>query len=562
MPTPSIVFTNRRSGSHEGGSCHLDRRYNRYDRYESEPRNFPLNCFSVWFLVWFISCVSLLGCKVGPNYQRPTAPKLQREYLTSGTENAQSIDDLGYWWSYFNDPVLNGLIASSCRQNLDLYEAYFRIMEARAQVLVVRGGLFPQVNSDDSYDYKRTSVNANQFVSAGNLGDGFDLYSVGFDSNWELDIFGRIRRSIESAVADLESHIEARRNVKVTMLADVASSYTNIRVLQKRIAIAENNLQLQRQTLEMVQHRLDAGLVRPLDKAQAESNVYTTAASIPVLRQDLQTEFNRLSILLGETPSEQLIRFVAAGEIPQSPQWMAAGVPGQLLWRRPDVRQREREVASASARIGVAVADKYPVFSLRGDVAFDTRQLATLFATDSLTYSIGPSVRWNLLNFGRVRGNIQVHQARYQQAVVRYRQAILLAVEEVENGLVAYEQERQRVGHLRQAVRATTRTVDLSRSEYGSGLISFQTVLDSQRQRLTTEEQLASSEGNVVLNLIRTYKALGGGWNSNCCVEVAAQNQTFDQQQQATPEELPEELPRSIESSEQLIRPARQHELQ
>ena len=461
------------------------------------------------------------GCKVGPDFFRPAPPPLQPEYLASSEDESQTIDSLTYWWTYFNEPVLNQLVAEACRRNYDLEEAFYRIVEARARLGVVKGNLFPQVNNGDSYAFRQSSTNANQFVAINNLNQGFNLYGFGFDSSWEIDVFGKIRRSIEAARADLAAQQQLQQDVKVTLLADVAATYVTIRVLQKRIEIAESNLQIQKQSVELVQRRLDAGLARPLDMAQAQSIVHLTAAAIPALKEQLQIALNQLSVLLGMSPSEELVSQVGVGSIPDAPDGLGVGMPGELLSRRPDVRQAELDVAAASARIGVACAELYPQFTIRGDVSLDARTLSSIAAIDSMAYNVGPSVRWNILNFGRVKNRIRAQRARYFQAVANYRGTILRAVEEVENGLTSYHKQAESVEQLRLAVDATSKAVELSQTQYKTGLVAFQTVLDSQRQLLLAQEQLASSQGNVVLSLIRTYKALGGGWDADCTIDIA-----------------------------------------
>lgn len=339
-------------------------------------------------------------------------------------------------------------------------------------------------------------------------------FSTGFDATWEIDIFGKIRRSLEAADADIGVQEEDYRDILVTLFGDVARNYVTIRVLQERLEIARANLASQKQTLKIVRRRHQAGLVGRLDLAQAESNVHTTASTIPPLREDLQIALNRISILLGETPVPDLEVSLGDASLPIKPDLLALGVPADLIRRRPDLRRAEREVAASSARIGVAVADLYPQFTLTGTISVDSRNVSSLFEPASLAHGVGPGFRWDVLNFGRVLNNIRLQEARYQEAVVNYQQTVLLAVEEVENSLVSYHRSVERVTTLVQATRAAREVVQLSRTQYDRGLIAFQTLLDAERQQLRNEERLAIARGAVLTSLIRAFKALGGGWKT------------------------------------------------
>jgi NodT family efflux transporter outer membrane factor (OMF) lipoprotein len=438
---------------------------------------------------------------------------LQPAYQTPRAD-ALPPGDLTRWWRYFNDPVLDGLIGVSWQQNLDLRAAGFRIAQARALRGVVRGGLFPQTDAVGSYNYRRTSSNANQFVTRDSLSESFDLFSAGFDATWEIDIFGKIRRSLEAADADIGVQVEDYRDVLVTLLADVAFNYVTVRVLQEQLEIARANLAAQRQTLDLVRRRHEAGLVGRLDVAQAESNAHTTASTIPPLEEELQVALNRLSILLGQPPARDLAAWIGKGPLPADPGLLALGVPADLVRRRPDIRRAENEVAASSARIGVAVADLYPQLTIGGTITVDSRSFSSLFEPASLAHSVGPAFRWDVLNFGRVRNNIWLERARHNEALVNYQSAVLLAVEEVENGLVGYQRSLERVASLTSAAHAAREAVRLGRTQYDRGLINFQTLLDSERQRLQSEEQLAITRGAVLTSLIRTFKALGGGWEA------------------------------------------------
>lgn len=389
-----------------------------------------------------------------------------------------------------------------------------RVFEAREQFRVVRGSQLPKLAGTSSFGHKRTSVNANQFIIPQSLQKPFDLYSFGFDSGWEVGLWGKYRNALTAANAEISISVEKLRDVKVTLLGDVAASYVAYRTLQQRLLIAQENQAIQGQTVELVRARLRAGLVRDLDLAQAQSNYHTTAAQIPPLEEQLQITLNRLAVLMGLAPDRRLWEIVGRAPLPEPPHDLGVGLPAEVLRRRPDIRQVEFETLAAGARIGIARADLYPQFSLKGTMTVDSRRVADWFTGNSLAFSFGPAVRWDVLNFGRLRANVRVQEQRFQQALVRYQNSVLTALQEVENGVTSFHRQRQRVAELEKAVAATREAVRLSQASYQSGLVAFQSVLDSQRQLVTLQEQLAQTHGQVVLAAVQTYKAVGGGWNA------------------------------------------------
>ncbi len=454
------------------------------------------------------------GCKVGPEPVAPAPPPIDDAYLAEPPANSPEVPDLS-WWMRFDDPVLSDLIRISMENNYDLELAAWRVLESRAQQRVVRGGLFPQMNGDGSYGFRRTSGNANQFVPSESLLKGFDFYSAGIDASWEIDLFGKLRRALEASRFDLRASKAEYGSIMITMLGDVAANYVNVRVMQERIRLAEENLRLQQQTLSVVRQRLQAGLAEPLDEAQSATIVHNTSALIPPLREELRIAQNRLAILLGITPAAVRRMCGDPRPIPDPPELPHVGVPADLLRRRPDVVRREAEVLAAAARIGVATADLYPQLTLVGTISADTRLASSWFEPASIAHNVGPQFSWQLLNFGRVRGRIDVQEARFRQAVAAYRASVLTAVVDVENSLVGFVSERQRADQLRRSVRTATDAVRLSQTQYERGLATFVNVLDAQRQRLVSQDAFARSRGRVVLNMIRLYKAIGGGWSES-----------------------------------------------
>lgn len=491
------------------------------------------------------------GCRVGPAFRTPPAPPLGDEFTRDETSAPADDPTLAYWWTNFNDPLLNDLIAEACRENLDLKEAFWRVQEARGKLGVVRGDWFPQLDSTSGYGYRRNSLNAGEFVPAG-AGGSYDLYSMGFDSRWEIDLFGKIASNVEAATADWEASIDDASAVRVTVLADVAGAYVRRRVLQAQLRVARGNLESQRQTLELVRVRRASGLAGPLDEAQAESNVHLTAAAIPAIEEQLAIESHRLDVLRGDAPSKATPWRLGEAAIPQPAVGLAAGAPAELLRRRPDVRAAERRVAAANARIGAAVAERYPELSIKGVISVDSRDVTTWFSVNSLAHNVGPAVRWNLLSFGAVQSAIQTRRTQLELAVVDYQKTVLAAVEEVENGLVAYHREQERAVRLSRAAAATRRAVEASRQRYEKGLLAFQSVLDSERQLLLVEAQAAESQGAVVLHLIRVYKALGGGWEAIGCATAAAETTAPVEAWEVLP--APAELPAGAPTDDGVFR--------
>lgn len=464
------------------------------------------------------------------------------EFANATAAETTTYEDLTYWWAALNDPTLNSLIAEGCQQNLDLREAYFRVVVARARLGVVRADRLPQVDATAAYAYRDFAENASQFISSTAGNRGFNFNSMGFDSRWEIDLFGKIARAIESASAELDAEVENYRDIKVILLAEVASTYAQLRLAQERIEIAERNLAAQQATLRVVRERHESGLVSPLDVAQAESNVYLTAATIPALRQLETVASNQLAFLLGRTPDQAFRERIAFGRIPIPPPTLGVGLPADLLSRRPDVRMAELEVASASALIGVAVAEKYPQISILGTISVEAQDVGMWFDPGSLAHSIGPSLRWNIINFNQLNNAIEGRSAEFQMAVVNYRRTVLAAVQEVEDGLVTFHRQGQRAVELQRAIGATQRAVSSGEVRYESGLIGFQPLLDSQREQLFAEDAYANSRAETLLGIIQVYKALGGGWNSRCAMGIVANGdpvEGIDPPAELVPEQLP-----------------------
>jgi multidrug efflux system outer membrane protein len=446
----------------------------------------------------------LAGCAaVGPDYVPPDAkaPAKWNAPLEEGLA-ARGMDAqvLASWWTTLDDPLLASLEERAALGNLDLREATARVREARARRGVARADLFPSVDATGSARRSRTS------------GAERDLYSAGFDSSWELDLFGGVRRSVEAAEADLGASEEDLRDVLVTLLSEVALNYVDVRSFQARLSIAQANLKAQEETYDITRWRFEAGLTSQLDVEQARANMENTRSQIPSLRTGLAQAMNRISILLGESPGALDAELSGQGPVPAAPLEVAVGVPAEALRQRPDVRRAERQLAAQTARVGVATAELYPRFTLSGSIGLEALSFGGLFSTRNRTYGIGSGFTWNVFHAGAVRQNIEVQDALQEQALTRYESAVLSALEEVENALAAYAGEQVRRQSLAESSEAARRAADLAGEQYSAGLIDFQVVLDAQRSLLNSQDQLATSEAEIASDLIRLYKALGGGW--------------------------------------------------
>jgi NodT family efflux transporter outer membrane factor (OMF) lipoprotein len=392
--------------------------------------------------------------------------------------------------------------------------AQARVREARAQAGVTRSALFPSLNASGDYSRQRLSGNTPSGVLARAAGRPLEqnFFNAGLDMNWELDIFGGNRRALEASNADFAATEESGRGVLITVVGDVGLNYLDLRGLQKQLAVARANLRLQEQTLALTRDRFHAGLASDLDTARAEAQAANTRSLIPLLEQDIRRSIHRLSILIGKEPAELESHLIAATAIPSAVPGIPVGLPSDLLRRRPDIRQSERELAAATGRIGVATADLFPRFFLTGTAGLQSLNASDFFDAGSRFWSLGPSVRWPIFTAGRIRQNIKVQNARQEQALIRYEQAVLTSLEEVENALVACGKEQEHHQALIESESANRRAVELADQRYRSGLVDFLNVLETQRSLLAVQDDVARSERTEGQNLVRLYKALGGGW--------------------------------------------------
>jgi NodT family efflux transporter outer membrane factor (OMF) lipoprotein len=455
--------------------------------------------------------LGLTACTLGPDYKEPVVdlPDIWQAKAVEGVERGDA--SVQTWWETLEDPVLIELLKRAEAANLDLEIAVARIREARALYRIAKGEWYPEINAEGLAQTLELPENAGGPLS----GAGFETYQLGVGLNWEIDVFGRIRRTVESQTAAFEATIEDYRDVLVVLLAEIGQNYVDAVALRERIELAEENVRAQQESVQLTQDRFDAGLTSALDVAQAESNLANTEAQIPVLRTRLTAALNRIAVLLGENPGSAHDELLGRKETPRPPDALLVGIPADVVRQRPDIRRAERDLASQTALIGAAKADLYPRFSLSGFFGLNSATIGDLLDGDSVTYNVGLPMIANLFDGGRRRGQVQVETARTDQLLSVYKLTVLVALEEVEDALVAYAQERVRRERLARAVDASQRSVELVQTQYRAGLTNFQNVLDSQRSLTEQQDALAESEGLVINNLIALYRALGGGWQSD-----------------------------------------------
>ena len=450
------------------------------------------------------------GFKVGPDYCSPPAPVADNWIDYENPDIASAPADYSNWWMVFGDPTLNQLIDTASQQNLSLQTAGMRILEARARLGIARGSLFPQFQQAYG-DFARV----NSSVTTANIVpvDDFDVWDGGFNASWELDFWGRFRRAIEAQDALLNAEIENYDNVLVVLQAEVAAAYIQYRTLQQRLKLAVDNVELQERTLQIADVRFRNGAADEVDVVQAKQNLATTESLIPEFESGIRQTGNAICVLLG-VPPRDLTAELDARSIPEAPAQILAGIPAELLRRRPDVRRAERLAAAQSAAIGVAESDFYPRIAITGFIGFESEDLTNLFDQASLAGAVGPGFQWNILNYGRIRNNVRANEAKFHQLVFDYQNTVLEASREVEDGIVSFLKERDRVVALNDAATQAQRAVEISTTKYERGSGSFLPVVYMQEILTVRQDELAASRGVVAANVVSIYKALGGGWQT------------------------------------------------
>jgi NodT family efflux transporter outer membrane factor (OMF) lipoprotein len=460
----------------------------------------------------FLAPALLAGCAVGPDYRSPetkvpaswNAPEQEQPYpvVTGGAA------DLAQWWQQFGDPTLTALVEEALRANLSLSLAQANLREARAARDIAAGPLWPSLTASATVQRQ-----AGPFY----VGDvaAHNLFQTGLDAAWEIDIFGGVRRSVEAATAGVQAAIENLRDVQVSIAAEVALAYIQLRGSQQQIVTARDNLQVQQHTAEITRKLYKVGFDSGLDMANAESTVATTEAQIPVFETGARQSIYALSVLLAKPPGELLERLSPSGDLPATPGRIPAGVPSDLLRRRPDIRQAEAQLHSATAQIGVAVAQLFPQFTLTGGATWQSTGLHSWLQSSNRSVFAGPAASWPIFQGGAIAANIRAQEALRDQAFVNYQQTVLGALQDVENALVAFSEEQRHYKSLSEAVSADRKAVELSLRLFQEGQTDFLNVLTAQRTLYTDDSARTQSRQNIAADVVALYKALGGGWQAS-----------------------------------------------
>jgi NodT family efflux transporter outer membrane factor (OMF) lipoprotein len=449
----------------------------------------------------------IAGCKVGPNYETPkqhmpaawVSPPTTRASIT--VQEPLKVEN---WWTTFNDPELNSLVERAVKSNLSLAIASERIRAARATVCISSAPLLPLFTANGAYTRTNSETNHHALNT--------DLWHGGFDATWELDVFGGVRRGVESANAAYESTIEDRRDILVSLLGELATDYVRLRGFQQQVKISQENLTAQERTLRLTQDKKAIGTATGLDVANSEAEVAGTRASIATFESTAQQQIYAIAVLLGEEPTALLQELAPVGDIPLAPPVVPVGLPADLLRRRPDIRRAERDLAAATADIGVATADLFPRFGLNGTLTMGGPNFPDVFNWGKHVATFGPTFNWTIFDAGQIWSNIEVKNAQQQQALLNYRLTVLSALADVETSLTAYAQEQQRRAQLADSVAANQRAVSLAQEAFELGQRDFLNVIVAQESLLNAQNLLVQSNQAVATDLVAIYKALGGGW--------------------------------------------------
>jgi NodT family efflux transporter outer membrane factor (OMF) lipoprotein len=466
-----------------------------------------------------IAGVALIGsllsaCAVGPDYREPPIPARDEWQSQPQSGVSAEANTLASWWTALNDPTLNQLIERAVAENKSVKQAVSRVMESRARRSITAAGFFPSISSSAGGSHTDSDSSLGSGSDADSLSSGGrETYSSGLDAGWELDLFGGTRRSLEASTASLAASEADLRDVLVTLLGDVALSYVSVRTTQSRLNFAERSLQSQREVMDIAGWRAQAGLATELDVEQAKANYAQTRAQIPSLESSLDAAKNRLAVLTGQQPGALAQVLDERKAIPVAPADIVSSVPADVVRRRPDVRSAERRLAAQTAQVGVATAALYPSLSLSGSIGVTAASAGDLVSDNLGTTRYGLSLSMPIFRAGALRRNIDAQNALVDQAVASYEATVLGVYEEVENALTAWVNEQRRHAALVEAVASARLAYELSLVQYNSGLVDFQTVLTADRQLISSEDALAVSDGEITSNLVRLYKALGGGWS-------------------------------------------------
>jgi NodT family efflux transporter outer membrane factor (OMF) lipoprotein len=473
----------------------------------------------------------LTACSVGPNFKPPetAAPPRWLDGHPTATVASEPVEEPieARWWQSFNDPLLTRLVVRAAHENLDVKAAVARLAQSRAQLRVTGADQYPTINGDASYDRERISPNG----VVGLLGGGssasppsrsigsspvppFNLWQSGFDASWELDLWGRVRRSVENAEANLGAKAEARHDTLLSTVAEVAKDYLQLRGTQETLRITRNNLQSQQRSVTLTAERARRGFVTDLDEQQAVAQAENTAAQIPQLEQQQDQLVNALGLLLGEYPRALRAELLTPLAIPLVQPHVPIGLPSELVERRPDIREASAQLHAATAAIGVAEANFFPKVTLSGNLDIQATDFLGVGNLVNNTYSFGPSISLPIFQGGSLRGTLALRRAQLEETAANYHQTVLSAFRDVNDGLTAYEAEQRRQRRLDAAVIASQRALDLADQRYREGFTDYLPVLTAEQTLLSSEKDRANSRQTVATNLVSLFKALGGGWET------------------------------------------------
>lgn len=474
---------------------------------------------------------ALASCTVGPNYEAPETQMPERFHETAGTAATAPLSrttaeesDISTWWTQFHDPELDSLIRQANESNLDLQSVASRIREAREQEIIAGAGAWPSVSVNGTHARFHSNSNPLAGLTGAAAPPGtvpshtdLHLYSLGFDASWEPDIFGGVRRGVEAARASTAAAEWQLRDSEVSLSAEVANDYLTLRAAQARLAIVKNEVKREQDVLTLTQGRARTGFVTELDVNQQRTQVDATAAEIPQLEAQIRATDHALHVLLGQQP-EAASSFDTPGKLPAIPTELPAGLPSDLLRRRPDIRAAERQLAAATANIGVAVANLYPKFNLLGLLSFASNAftgLSGLLTSKNLsTLGLG-QISWPLFKGGQLEANVRVNREEATQAYLAYQKAVLGALQDTEDALVRYATEQRRLRSLERSEISARSSLRIALQQYRQGLVTFLTVLSAETSLLNAEDQVVQSRQALAQNLVAVYKALGGGWNAD-----------------------------------------------
>ena len=468
--------------------------------------------------IFLLTTTLLAACTVGPNYTAPTLSDIGGWSTSERAKQENSASPIAVeWWQELNDPLLNRYISEAATSNLDIKIAETRIREARAIRSVEDAGFYPEIGSNAGASVERLSENGRQLGVIPNLpgtsiDNSIEVYDAGFDAGWELDIFGGTQRAVEAADARIEEAMAARRDILLSVFAEIARNYVELRGIQRERAILQKNIDLQQQTFTIVCQRFDAGMSNEFEVTRAESQLRVTESRLPNLTAQMRSNAYQIAVLLGKEPQAIFTDIKTAKPLPIAPDIVPVGLRSDILRRRPDIRAAERRLAASTAEIGVAEAQLFPNFSLTGAVGLETLTFGDLFESGSATFALGPMIRWPVFQGGRIRARIRAEEAQAERAALEYEQAVLRALRDVETALVRYGQELETVERLEKAVAVNERAVRLAEQRYGDGEDDILAVVDAERELTDIERELVVAQTRSITHLISLYKALGGGW--------------------------------------------------